>query len=102
MRTRIKKGGKVFLDGRPIGNIEGDTYTTYRGQKTFFRKHNGYGVTVEVLETLERNGVKKVRVEYEGARGKQWPIVVSLDYLMKQPTVRVPGWDDQKIVRVRT
>jgi len=52
----------VKMDGKVVGTIIGDKYVTKRGEEHIFRKFNAFGISVDVLKTLEGFGVKEVLI----------------------------------------
>lgn len=102
MRTEtsvdVLSNGMVTRRGKVVGMIRGHIYTTRRTPETYFKKYQGYGISVVILVELQRQDVDVVRVIYYGKRGRK-TIERGVDELMAQESVFIPGWDEQKIVR---
>lgn len=51
----------IEVNGKIVGYIDGDSYFTRRfSKKHFFRKQQGYPISVAVLSKLKNNGVKYI------------------------------------------
>lgn len=56
-------------NGRVLGRVIGRVYVTRRTVNQFFKKFNGFGVSVDVLDELLELGVRWLDFEYYGKSG---------------------------------
>ena len=55
--------GQIYLGKRNVGRIiEGKTFRTFRDKQHYFRKYQGYGVALEVIEFLKEAGIEKIEI----------------------------------------
>jgi hypothetical protein len=47
-----------------VGYIKDGVYHTFRRSHHIFRRWKSFGISVEVLEQLRRNGVKEIAIHY--------------------------------------
>jgi len=58
----------VYHLGKPVGYIQYGVYHTFREPDTFFIKYHSFGISEEVINKLERKGVRTVVVHYRGKK----------------------------------
>lgn len=60
----------IFWQGRQVGVVDGNLYTSTRSTKThYFVKGKGYPIQDEVLHDLLAHGVQRVRIIERGVLG---------------------------------
>lgn len=94
---------KIELNGKTVGEVKGDTYTTIRDvKKHFYMKRQGYPISVSILERLKRLGVKKIVVEEHGRKDKRIKrhrcFVSDFDHVS---SFKEEGYDEQKCIPLR-
>ena len=100
-RTVVKAYGN---SERPFGTLYSDgVYETVRDtQRHFYRKFQGYGVSLWILNDLKEQGCVYVRIEERGAYARIRFFKSPLDKWLGFAAVATNnGGDDQKILPVR-
>lgn len=55
---------------RKVGDLQPKYYLTYRDDKTFFIKYQGFGIALSIIETLIAWQTPLIYVQYRGKKGK--------------------------------
>lgn len=56
--------GRLFVNGHEVGTLIGKTLLTYRHSKRhFFRRFNGYGLSVATIIAARSKGAMQVQIE---------------------------------------
>ena len=60
----------ILKSGKIIGwmDVDNSRYVSDRSKETFFYKHNGFGLSLRVLNLLRQYDIKEVIIRYEGIR----------------------------------
>lgn len=63
---------------RKIGKIDptGRVFITWRKPNHYFRKYNGFGINLELLNKLKLNNVKAILIKYKGTKLRRYYIGV--------------------------
>lgn len=95
MKMDCRRRVKITYKGRNVGVIVGDTFETIRKPEHYMRKYQGFGISEKVLMYLERVRIEKIRIIYEGKRGRKVynPTVTQFKH---SKLVQVDGVDDRQ------
>ena len=99
----------ILKSGKIIGwmDVDNSRYVSDRSKETFFYKHNGFGLSLRVLNLLKQYDIKEVIIRYEGIKelkclvsdffeyGKRWTdnldeqLILPLEYFNKGQEVLI-------------
>jgi hypothetical protein len=88
----------VKLDGKLIGEIRPDglVYVTHRWPQHYFRKFQGFGISKDVINYLNRAGVKKIVVCYHSEKPQTWQTGIA--HFLSKANTYINGNDFQYIL----
>ena len=94
---------EVYIKERMVGYIDGDTYFTRRSAKLhFFRRSQGYPISVSVLKTLKQHKTKWVVViEYDRDDEKEVFYRCYVSDYESLISFQEEGFDEQKCMPLR-
>lgn len=92
----------VLINGKMVGYISGDTYYTHRESVLhFYRKQQGYPISVTVLDHLKQYRIKHIIIletRKDKSLKKYRCFVSDFDHIMP---FREDGFDSQKCIPLR-
>jgi hypothetical protein len=59
-------GTPVLVNGRKVGTVSGQTYTSARRRSHFCRKFNGWGIQLDIIRDLKRMNVHEITIVVDG------------------------------------
>ena len=76
----------IEINGKVVGCIYNGTYISERKPEHFMWKFQGYGISEDVLQYLNKNNIKKVKIIYYGKLGKKILTAMVDDYFKSSKT----------------
>jgi len=94
---------KFYIKNKFVGEANGDIYTTKRSAKEhYYRKGQGYPISVSILDKLKQIGVKYIMIKeydrYDGIEKKYLTFVSSYDYVKP---FKEGNFDEQKCIMLK-
>jgi hypothetical protein len=90
------------INGKVVGELSGDRYITQRNStRHFYRKRQGYPISVEILTYLRNNNIKYIEIHETRQSGKVFRYrCFTSDYDFVEP-FQEQGFDMQKCIPLR-
>jgi|GEM_PF-3151155 len=89
----------ISIDGKEVGSVKGDIYTTTRRYGHFMKIYRGFGLSESILKQLQDLGVKYVLIKYNGKRESSYFLALLSQYLKSEKSYHF-GNDFQKFVSI--
>jgi len=94
---------EIKLNGKTVGKTVGDKYFTSRNAKThFYKKRQGYPISVSVLNELKSRGIKKIILRESNRSDRRiliyWCFVSDFDFVS---SFKEKKYDVQKCIPLR-
>ena len=102
IRIDIMKQIDIYNQGKKVGEIIDSVYVTHRdSRKHFYRKMQGYPISVSVLKILEKNNVRMIQIIEHRANGEIKNYTAYLSDYAYFAQFQEMGHDPQKCIPLR-
>lgn len=55
----------IFFHGKKVGEIRNGVYVSYRSKSTFFKMHNGFGLSQDIIDELKDKRIRHILLVYD-------------------------------------
>ena len=99
----LKRQEYILHENNPVGCIYDDfVYITDRNKNSFMIKYQGYGFSLDVIDTLKYRGINHIIIRYTGSRGTSYYYLTLQDLIKSNINhYNEKTGDRQKFLRLR-